>query len=164
MRSPSLHTLAGLPNQVGLSNYLSGQDDSTKLLRLVPDFGFSALCAGPTPPNAAELLSGNRVMQLIRAMQEKFDHIIFDSPPVMGLADALLIGARTDGTIFVVESHGIRARMVRIALERLAGAQVRLLGSLLTKFDAARAVADYGYHYGYGYGEAKTALKPSDAA
>jgi polysaccharide biosynthesis transport protein len=69
------------------------------------------------------------------------------------LADAPLIASKVEGTIYAVESHGIRTSLVRVALGRLASANARLLGIVLTKFESKRAHYGYGYDYGYGYGE-----------
>lgn len=152
MRSPSVHHLGGVGHDHGLSNFLSGQDDIAPLTFQMADLGFTAMSAGPIPPNAAELLTGNRLSLLIEQLLQQFDHVLIDSPPVMGLADAPLIASRVDGVIFAVESHGIRSSMVRTALGRLASANARVLGGVLTKFEAKKAHFGYGYEYGYGYG------------
>jgi Mrp family chromosome partitioning ATPase len=70
----------------------------------------------------------------------------------MGLADAPLIASRVEGVIYAVESHGIRSSMVKTALARLASANARIIGGVLTKFEARKAHYGYGYEYGYGYG------------
>ena len=152
MRSPSVHGLLALNNVHGFSNYLAGTDDIASLIQQAPEFGLSVISAGPTPPNAAELLTGARLQQFLVQMAESFDHVVIDSPPVMGLADAPLIASRVEGMIFVVESHGIRASLVRVAMGRLSSANARILGSVLTKFETKRAQYGYGYDYGYGYG------------
>ena len=112
----------------------------------------SAMSSGPIPPNAAELLTGTRLSVLIDRLLETYDHVVVDSPPVMGLADAPLIAGRVDGVIYAVESHGIRASLVKTALGRLASANARVLGGVLTKFEVRKAHYGYGYEYGYGYG------------
>lgn len=153
MRSPSVDALLELPNDRGLSNYLSGADDFASLVRRVDDLGFDAMPSGPLPPNAAELLTGDRLAQLLERLAESYDNVVIDSPPVMGLADAPLIGGRVEGVVFAIESHKIRASLVRRAFERLRSANVRLLGAVLTKFRSDRAHLGYGYEYGYGYGQ-----------
>lgn len=152
MRSPSVHYLGGVNHDRGLSNFLTGQDAIEPLLFQMRDLGFDAMSAGPIPPNAAELLTGNRFALLIERLLEIYDHVVIDSPPVMGLADAPLIASRVEGVIFAVESHGIRATMVKTALGRLASANAHVLGGVLTKFEARKAHYGYGYEYGYGYG------------
>lgn len=156
MRSPSIHHLGGVDHDRGLSNFLTGQDDIGSLTFEMADFGFTAMSAGPIPPNAAELLTGDRLSILIKRLLEQYDHVVIDSPPVMGLADAPLIAARVEGVIYAVESHGIRSTLVKTALGRLLSANAHVIGGVLTKFEARRAHYGYGYEYGYGYGrEAK---------
>jgi capsular exopolysaccharide synthesis family protein len=152
MRSPSVHHLGEVENERGLSNFLSGEHDIAPLTFTMAELGFTAMSAGPIPPNAAELLTGDRLSLLIERLLETYDHVIIDSPPVMGLADAPLIASRVEGVIYTIESHGIRSSLVKTALGRLASANSRIFGAVLTKFDARKAHYGYGYDYGYGYG------------
>lgn len=152
MRSPSVHNDLGLENAKGLSNYLSGTDNLDALTQKAPGEPFMVLTAGPQPPNAAELLRGGRLDALFAELISKFDHVVIDSPPVMGLADAPIIASKTEGTVFVVEARGVKARLARLAIGRLRQARAQLLGAVLTKFEAKRAHFGYGYDYGYGYG------------
>lgn len=156
MRSPSVHHLGGVHHDRGLSNFLTGQDEITSLTFRMDDLGITAMSAGPIPPNAAELLTGNRLALLIERLLQHYDHVVIDSPPVMGLADAPLIASKVEGVIYAVESHGIRSSMVRTALGRLASANARVFGGVLTKFEAKRAHYGYGYEYGYGYGRERS--------
>lgn len=152
MRSPSVHRLIGVGHENGLSNYLSGSDDIASLIQPAATYGFSIITAGPTPPNAAELLTSGRLQKLIDSLLEEYDHVIIDSPPVMGLADAPLIASRVDGIVYAVESHGIRSSLVSTAINRLLSANAHIIGGVLTKFEARRSMSGYGYDYGYGYG------------
>lgn len=157
MRSPSVHHLGGVDHLRGLSNFLAGDDKIETLTFDMADLGFTAMSAGPIPPNAAELLTGNRLLILIDRLLETYDHVVIDSPPVMGLADAPLIASRVEGVVFAVESHGIRSTLVKTALGRLMSANARIFGGVLTKFEARRAHYGYGYEYGYGYGRDEAA-------
>nr|WP_294811021.1 polysaccharide biosynthesis tyrosine autokinase [uncultured Sphingomonas sp.] len=152
MRSPSVHYLGGVSHDYGLSNFLSGENNIEALTFPMTDLGFTAISAGPIPPNAAELLTGSRLSVLIERLLQTYDHVVIDSPPVMGLADAPLIASHVEGVIFAVESHGIRSSMVKTALARLVSANARIIGGVLTKFDARKAHYGYGYEYGYNYG------------
>lgn len=152
MRSPSVHHLGGVSHDRGLSNFLAGEDEIASLTFQMADLGFTAMSAGPIPPNAAELLTSNRLSLLIERLLESYDHVVIDSPPVMGLADAPLIASRVEGIVYAVESHGIRSSLVKTALGRLASANARIFGGVLTKFEARRAHYGYGYEYGYSYG------------
>lgn len=157
MRSPSVHHLGSVGHDRGLSNFLAGDDEIATMIFPMADFGFTAMSAGPIPPNAAELLTGSRLSVLIERLLEDYDHVVIDSPPVMGLADAPLIANRVEGVIYAVESHGIRSTLVKTALNRLASANARVLGVVLTKFEARRAHLGYGYEYGYNYGRSEHA-------
>jgi Mrp family chromosome partitioning ATPase len=119
---------------------------------MVDLFGIAVMASGPLPPNAAELLTGDRFKKLLSDLGRSFDHIVVDSPPVMGLADAPLISSCVESVVYVVESHGIRTSLVRTAIGRLESASAHIVGGVLTKFEAKRAHYGYGYEYGYGYG------------
>jgi len=150
MRSPSVHTLGDVGHERGLSNFLAGDEDIASLVFPMKNLGFTAMSAGPVPPNAAELLTGNRLSLLVDKLLQQYDHVVIDAPPVMGLADAPLIASRVEGVVYAVESHGIRSSLVRTALNRLTAANTRIFGGVLTKFDAKKS--NLGYEYGYSYG------------
>ena len=151
MRSPSVHAFGDATHDYGLSNFLSGDDNIEALTFDIEHLGLTAMSAGPIPPNAGELLNGDRLGVLIERLLETYDHVVVDSPPVLGLADAPLIAGFVEGVIYAVESNGIRSSQVKTALNRLASANVRIFGAVLTKFDAKKS--NYGYEYGYGYGQ-----------
>ena len=152
MRSPSVHHLGNVGHDHGVSNFLAGDDNYGSSIFHMEDLNLDAMSAGPIPPNAAELLTGTRMRQLIERLHGDYDHVVVDSPPVMGLADAPLIAGHVDGVIYAVESHGIRSTQVKTALSRLAAVRTRICGAVLTKFEARKAHYGYGYEYGYGYG------------
>ena len=152
MRSPSVHRHFCVANTAGVSNFLAGKDNLPELLQPTEYEGLTVLTAGPQPPNAGDLLTGDRMPMLIERLQQEFDHVILDCPPVLGLADAPLVAGAAEGVIYVVEAGSLQAGMVRMALGRLRAAQVNLIGVMLTKLDPKRAQISYGYEYGYGYG------------
>lgn len=152
MRSPSVHHFAGINHDAGLSNFLAGEDNLEQLITPLPDYGFAVMTSGPLPPNAAELLTGNRLSLLVERLLERYDHVIIDCPPVMGLADAPLIASRVEGVVYAVESHQIRSSLVKTAITRLRSTNARIFGSVLTKFVVSKASYGYGYDYGYKYG------------
>ena len=122
------------------------------------------MTAGPLPPNAAELLTGNRLSMLVDRLLETYDHVVIDSPPVMGLADAPLIASHVEGIVYAVESHGIRASQVKTALSRLISTNARIFGAVLTKFQTRKANYGYGYGYEYGYGYGRDTLAEAKRA
>ncbi len=157
MRSPSVHHEAGIVNQFGLSNLLAGQDNLADMVHQTNGMdGLAVITAGPIPPSAPELLSGDRFPQLLQRIGEEFDHIIIDMPPVMGLADAPLIGSITEAVVFVIEARKTNKSLAQVAIARMTAAHAQVLGVVLTKFDARRTGYGYGYEYSYGYGDTKT--------
>jgi polysaccharide biosynthesis transport protein len=153
MRSPSVHHLLEIKNQTGLSNFLSGSDDVSHSIYPTALPTMSVMTAGPMPPSSPELLASERFDRFIELMLTKFDHVVIDGPPVMGLADSPLICNKVEGAVFVMESHGTQKSMARVAIERLRAANAPIMGVVLTKFDAKRSHYGYGYDYGYTYGD-----------
>jgi capsular exopolysaccharide synthesis family protein len=153
LRKPSLHKTLGLSNARGLTNCLTGEAKPAEVVQptMVPKL--FAILTGPLPPNPAELLAGPRMMSLLSLATEKFDLVMIDGPPVLGLADALILGNLIDGTLLVVEAGSTRIGNAQGAVKRLNHARTRLLGGILTKFDARSG--SYGYsqgYYAYEYG------------
>jgi polysaccharide biosynthesis transport protein len=159
MRSPSIHNLTGLENDRGVSSFLAGDDVLDTMVKSDSGSEVSVIVAGACPPNAAELLSGPRLSLLLERLLERFDHVIIDSPPVVGLADAPLIGSKVEGIIYVAQANGARASLIRAGIERLRNSSTRILGLVLTKFEAKQAHYGYGYDYGYGYGSENATTK-----
>jgi capsular exopolysaccharide synthesis family protein len=151
VRNPSLNRYLDIPNKRGLSHYLSGDDDLDGMIAPLDAFGFSIVTAGKTPPNAAELLGGDRMGKLIETLLARYDHVLVDSPPLLGLADAPLIARRVEGVVFTIEANSTRNREIGTALTRLRMSGARLFGAIVTKVGARNQVYGYGYGYGYGY-------------
>lgn len=159
LRNPSLHRVLELDNGQGFSNLLAGSGD---LASLAIDSGYKSLAflpCGPLPPNPAELWGSDRVGEFIAAATQMYDHVIIDGPPVLGFADAPLLAAAVEGTLFVVESRSTRRAQARGAVRRLSMGRGRILGIVFTKFNAkSAAYGGYDYAYDYNYGvEAKKA-------
>ncbi len=150
LRKPSIHRTLRLDNQTGLTNYLAGGEaQPVEITRPTHIPNLFAIPSGPLPPNPAELLSSARMVELLALAAEKFDQVILDSPPLLGLADALIIGNLCEGTLLTIEMASTPRGYVQGAVKRLRGARVPLLGTILTKLEA-RAGA-YGYYRSYYY-------------
>lgn len=152
MRMPMVHNEFALPNERGLSNLLSSTSDLDATVQRAAIDNLSIVTSGPLPPNAAELLSGPRFGQVVAELLTRFDNVVVDGPPVMGLADAALIANGVEGTVYTVESRSVRSDNIRAALGRLRAANATIYGVVLTKFDGSGANTSYGYDYGYKYG------------
>lgn len=104
LRRPSLHKQLDLPNEQGLSTLLATQASTLNPSSLTPshryqDISLSILTAGPTPTDPAKLLSSHRMGELITALEQNYDLIILDAPPVLGIVDAILAGSFCDGVV-----------------------------------------------------------------
>jgi polysaccharide biosynthesis transport protein len=168
LRKPSLHAKQGLDNSIGLSNFLTGASLPPEVIQKTEYPNLAFMASGPLPPNAADLLSGTRIYSLISLGAEVFDLIIFDAPPLLGLADAQLISSATQATIFVLGAGDQRKGMIRSALRRLQLARVTVLGTVMTKFHPKSVGYEYAYNYkysyGYGYGDDYSQSEPSSAS
>lgn len=152
LRNPSLHRMLGRDNSKGVSNVLSGGAALDHVVAASGQENLDFVACGPLPPNPAELWNGPHLVILLQQAQAGYDHVVIDGPPVLGFADAPLLASAVEGTLFVLESRGIRRGQARGALSRLALGNVRLLGVVLSKFDAKSAkYGGYGYDYAYDY-------------
>ena len=153
MRKPSFKT--GLENVEGLSNLLTTNQALGDRPLQTDVEGIWLLTAGPAPPNPAELLSSSRLASILREAAARFDVVIVDGPPVMGLADAPLLGSVCHGTMLVVEAGKTRTRAAVEALNRLRNAGAHMVGAVLTRY-RQEAASGYGYYnyeaYRYGRG------------
>ncbi len=136
--SPSLHLAFGIGNADGVSNLLSGEPDIAAVLRATKWEGLSIIPAGPHPPSSADLLMGEGLHQLVARLLADFDHVIVDSPPVLGLADAAAGGGGGRCRGLRGRGRGDAGRRRQGAIERLREARANVLGAIVTKFDAGR--------------------------
>lgn len=152
LRNPSLHRVLGMRAEFGLSSLLAGAASVQKVISQTDDERLDVILAGPLPPNPAELLSGSRMLSMLSVAAQKYDQVIVDGPPVLGIADAPILSNLVGGTLLVVQAGDTRIKTAQSAIKRLVAARARILGGLLTHYDAK--VAGYGYDYEsyYAYG------------
>lgn len=152
LRNPSLHRTLGARSDTGLSSLLAGAASANQVIMDTDDERLKVVLAGPLPPNPAELLSGSRLLSMLTVAAEKYDQVIIDGPPVLGIADAPILANVAGGTLVVVQAGETRIKTAQAALKRLAAARARVVGGILTHYDAK--VAGYGYDYAsyYSYG------------
>lgn len=153
LRNPSLHKVFGVENDIGLTNYLAGTTQPAAMTRNTPVSNLFFVSTGPLPPNPAELLSSNRMNALLELASSKFDLVVIDSPPILGLADALVVANMVESMLLVIEAGQTRRNTVQAALKRLTAVRARPLGCLLTKMQSSTQGYGYGYgEYYYAYG------------
>lgn len=157
MRNPTLHKFLGLSNTTGLSNVLTGQPvEMERLLHetMVPNL--YVVTAGPIPPNPVDLLMGPKLGELMDDLQAQgFEYLIIDGPPVLGLADAIVLGNQVPAMLYVAQASHTRKSHIRDAFRRLRMAGIVPLGVVLTK-TTAQNTAYYTYESYYGYGASPT--------
>jgi len=152
LRNPSLHRTLGADNAQGLTNCLTGNMQPSEITLNTVVANLFAIPTGPLPPNPAELLSGKKMQDLLELAVTKFDHVIIDSPPILGLADALVIANLVEGMLIVVESGKTRRAAAQASIKRLLSVRAKPLGCLLTKMTSHTHGYGYEYYYGEGYG------------
>jgi len=142
--APALHRALSVPNERGLTDYLSGERSLDEVIEI--DFESHAHCilAGPTTPNAADLLLSDRMGALLATLRSAYDLIVIDTPPIRSCADALTIAAQSDTTLFLINWGHTRRRSVRGALVRLKAIGVKPAGIVLTHVNLRRFRRYYG--------------------
>ena len=137
LRNPSIHHLLKLDNLEGLTNYLAGAGDAAEISRPCLIKQLRVITSGPIPPDPVELLSGNRMTELLDLAKNEFDYIIIDGPPVIGLADALVLSNLSDATILSIQAGKTRKASLLAALKRLERSSGNIIGTLLSRVDRA---------------------------
>lgn len=147
LRKPAFR---GTKDEIGLSKLLTTDDKIDDHAVQTHYRNLWLLPSGPLPPSPADLLSTGRIRKIITEASERFEMVVIDGPPTLGLADAPLLAAAAANVLFVVESSRTRTRAAVEALNRLEVTETHIIGALLTK--ATDSSETYGYRYGYGYG------------
>jgi len=133
VRRPALHTLFGLNNDLGLTSlFIDAKGPIEPALQAVNVPNLQVLTSGPLPPNPAELLGSQRMLDVIEALKSRADIVLFDAPPVIAVTDASVLGTRVDGALLVVHAGQTRreqARRARLQLEKL---HIRVIGAVLS--------------------------------
>lgn len=163
MRLPTFTVRPG-QESIGLSGVLTTDVDFGDEIKPTKYNGLDLLPSGISVPNPSEILSSSRFDELLDYARQHYRYIIIDSPPVLGLADAPVLGAKVDATLLIVEAGRLRTPNIRASIERLQNSGTRLIGVVLTKYKATtKGYMDY-YNYTYGdkagqYGATETSRK-----
>jgi succinoglycan biosynthesis transport protein ExoP len=155
LRRPRIHKIFGLDNSKGLSTYLAGASD----IHIVPAAsrsGVQVMPSGPVPPNPSELLSSRRMQQLLTLLSEKFDIVIWDSPPLMTVTDSLVLSKILDGTIIVAKAGETTFENVRKGMKSLSDIESHFLGIIINALEVKKNDYYYNrYYQSYYYGKEK---------
>jgi capsular exopolysaccharide synthesis family protein len=139
-----------LDSQPGLTNYLTGSATLEEILRSTVIPNLSIIAAGARPPNPTNLLNSKTFRELLAQLRERFRHIIIDTPPVLGFADARFLSALVDGVLLVIRHNVTPKGAVRQAYQLLSQAPV--MGAVLNCVGHyGHSYGGYYYHYNYKY-------------
>jgi capsular exopolysaccharide synthesis family protein len=158
MRKPKIHQIFGKENGAGLSSFLSGNSGLRSVIRNSQISNLYYIPAGPIPPNPSELLGSSLFKNTIQFLGELFDHILIDSPPLLGFADSIILSTVVDGVIVVVTGGKTSREELQRAKDALLQVDGKIIGVVINRVDLRRN--DYGsyyhkYYYYYGNGKRK---------
>ena len=148
MRRPQIHQMLDLPNQYGLSNVIStGLQLEEGMQRSPTNNNFYILTSGPTPPDSNRLLASETMRQLTQEWENSFDLVIFDTPPIAGIADAKILTPLTSGLIMVV-GLGVSDRSAfKHVIETLSVSRTSILGVVANGVKQFSMAEIYYYYY-----------------
>jgi capsular exopolysaccharide synthesis family protein len=128
LRKPTVHKHLELDNSYGLTHYLTGISHESPLTRVKGSRLLFVICAGPAVPDPVEALSSAHMQTLLDKSREVFDYVIIDAPPVLGMADSLLLANRADGTLLIAANNRSSKQDVRTAIDCLEKSHGKILG------------------------------------
>ena len=147
LRKPTVHYTFRLDNLRGLSNILVGEHALEEAASETDVDNLDVLSCGPIPPNPSELLASKKMKQVLNDALLIYDLVIFDTPPVLAVADAQIMANIVDGSLLVIRSKQTEYEEAMRAKESLEPAKAKLLGTVLN--DREKKEANYYYYYGH---------------
>jgi capsular exopolysaccharide synthesis family protein len=155
LRRSNLHEILKVRLTPGLSTFLTGQTELAAVIKPTQIHNLYTIPAGRTPLNPAELMASRRLQDALGVLGERFAHIIFDAPPLIGVSDALILAPRLDGVVLVLRQGQASRDAAQRGVHLLRSVRARVLGVILNDVNPRTASTGYyGYYgyYGYGYG------------
>ncbi|MFC1683046.1 GumC family protein [Candidatus Zixiibacteriota bacterium] len=151
LRRPVLHSIFEQNKDIGLTNILLGDKEIDSAIHELTVPNLSLLCCGTLPPNPSELLGSQAMKQLIGKLKEKYDMILFDSPPVVAVTDAAVLSTQIDGTILIISANETTRGSENRAKTLLNNVRAQVLGTVLNNVKAGGRYGSYYYYYYYHY-------------
>lgn len=152
LRAPKFKEYMQLPFEIGITNYIINESLHWKdLITSIPEFeNFDVISSGPIPPNPAELITSDRITQLLNEVSEYYDYIIVDTAPIGMVTDTALIADKADVFLYIVRMNHLDKRMLDL-IDKIK--QEKRLGSMALVLNGVdfNLTSSYGYGYGYGY-------------
>ncbi len=147
-RRPDLHRVFSVSNEIGLTNFLLNEEsDINPFLKETDVSNLRILTTGPIPPNPVELLGSPAMANLLNVVRKEADVVLFDSPPILAVADPTVLAAQLDGVVVVVDTSKARPKALGRAKDALSKGSAKILGVVLNKQKGR--TEDYYYYYYY---------------
>jgi capsular exopolysaccharide synthesis family protein len=154
MRRPRLHKVLGISNEHGVARLTVEEGPIEEAIKSTEVPNLFLLPCGPLPPNPAELLQTEKFLSLVKKLTERFDRVIFDSPPVLAVTDAAVLSRVVDGTVLVVRAGTTARDAVLRGSQRLKAVNAPIIGAVLNDVNLRHPhYASYYYQYQYKYHE-----------
>ncbi|WP_169729321.1 polysaccharide biosynthesis tyrosine autokinase [Solimonas soli] len=151
LRRGHLYKYANTEQKPGISEYITGTAEQVAIIRKTAVQNLDFIAGGTRPPNPSEILMHDRFAQLMRDLSAKYDYVLVDTPPVLPVTDAAIIGRLAGTTMVVLKSAEHPMRAIEETVRRLRQAGVKVRGMIFNQVGAR--VGSYGYGaYGYAYG------------
>lgn len=150
LRRPKVASVLGLERSVGLTTVLVGRSELQESIQKHASSGIYLLASGPIPPNPTEVLQSHAAQALFDRLNQMFDMVIIDAPPLLPVSDAAIMARDVDGAILVVRHGKTTKEQLRQARLRLDQVDANLFG-VAVNMAPRRGKGAYGYSYGYGY-------------
>ncbi len=151
LRRPRLLSYMGMEGSVGLTNVLIGQAELEDVLQPFGATNISVLAAGQIPPNPSELLGSEIMARTVRRLEEMYDYVIVDSPPVLPVTDAAVLSTITGGIVLVVGCGVVNKEQLGRALAAIQAVNGNVLGLVVNRIPTKGADAETYYYYRDGY-------------
>jgi capsular exopolysaccharide synthesis family protein len=149
LRRPVLHKLFNLPNTKGLTTLLTEKAPPQDALAPTRLPNLFVVPSGPLPPNPAEVLSSRGMAEFAELVKKDFDLVLYDSPPIISLSDALILSSCVEAVILVVKCGLFPHELIRQAKAQLEGVKANLVGTVLNSVNFKRDGYYYRYYYDY---------------
>jgi polysaccharide biosynthesis transport protein len=151
LRKPRMHRVFHLSNREGLVHCLTSGEPLEELIRPTGVNGLFLLPSGTIPPNPSELLASDRMRDLLEVAKRRFDMVIVDTPPLLAVTDASVLGSMVDGVVFCLYAGRVQRVEALASTERLKVGGARVLGTVLNRYVAGKGGDDKHYYYYYQY-------------
>lgn len=152
LRRPTIHTHFDLVRDHGLSNYLVAREgtDWREFVNSTATPGLSVVTCGPIPPNPPDLFNSKRFRDLLGELKASYDWVLVDSPPVLSLADTVILASLVDMVALVVKHNENDKDMIRRCLKQIRDVNPNVIGAVLNSVDLQKDGSGY-YYAGYYY-------------